>query len=290
MASDIFRSIVEQKIDVFASTFGNDSNKLFKRDNKIIHPLEYGMYRERCAKELLELICNKSTAISDGFMISSENHVSTQCDIIMYLRDTMPIIDNGITNFFPVEIVKCIGEVKSTLNKSDFEKALIKMAKNKKMFMDRKGGQKPSIGFEEKDEIVSFLICNNLSFNIDTLDFDNIYREIEDVRYRHNMILSLQDGLFLYEFDPEQVPEIVKKAFCDIFEPEKILWFFSHSTVEGQVYKCKPKFMKVDTEDVYKHIIHFLNGVTNAMYAQREYTLDIGNYLTDDALQPRKGG
>ena len=44
MASDIFRSIVEQKIDVFASTFGDDANRLFKRDEKLIHPLEYGMY------------------------------------------------------------------------------------------------------------------------------------------------------------------------------------------------------------------------------------------------------
>ena len=111
MASDIFRSILEQKIDVFASTFGNHANSLFKKDNKLIHPLEYGMYRERCAKEILELVCDRSIAISDGFMISSENKVSKQCDIIMYQRDTMPIIDNGITNFFPVEIVKCIGEV-----------------------------------------------------------------------------------------------------------------------------------------------------------------------------------
>lgn len=120
MASDIFRNIIEQKIDVFASTFGNDANKLFKKDSKLIHPLEYGMYRERCAKELLSFICDRSMAISDGFMISSENHVSTQCDIIMYQRDIMPIIDNGITNFFSVEIVGCIGEVKSTLKMGDF--------------------------------------------------------------------------------------------------------------------------------------------------------------------------
>ncbi len=134
MASDILGNIIEQKVDVFASLFGNDANKLFKRENKLIHPLEYGMYRERCAKELLELVCNRNIAISDGFLISSENNVSTQCDIIMYQKNTMPVIDNGITNFFPVEIVKCIGEVKSTLSKSDLKKALGKMANNKKCF------------------------------------------------------------------------------------------------------------------------------------------------------------
>ena len=105
MASDIFRNIIEQKIDVFASTFGNDANKLFKKDSKLIHPLEYGMYRERCAKELLSFICDRSMAISDGFMISSENHVSTQCDIIMYQRDTMSIIDNG-TGISEEDLVK----------------------------------------------------------------------------------------------------------------------------------------------------------------------------------------
>lgn len=31
MASDILRSIIERKVDVFASLFGDDANKLFKR-------------------------------------------------------------------------------------------------------------------------------------------------------------------------------------------------------------------------------------------------------------------
>lgn len=45
--------------------------------------------------------------------------------------------------------------------------------------------------------------------------------------------------------------------------------------------------MEVDTEDVYNHIIHFLNGLKNAMFGQREYKIDIGSYLTDDAIQQR---
>ena len=108
MASDIMRNIIEQKVDVFASLFGNDANKLFKRENKLIHPLEYGMYRERCAKELLELVCNRNIAISDGFLISSENNVSTQCDIIMYQKNTMPVIDNGITNFSQLRLLSVL--------------------------------------------------------------------------------------------------------------------------------------------------------------------------------------
>lgn len=287
MASDIFRNIVEQKIDIFASTFGDDANKLFKRDSKLIHPLEYGMYRERCAKELLRFICDRNIAISDGFMISSENHVSTQCDIIMYQSDTMPIIDNGITNFFPVEIVKCIGEVKSTLSKDKFKKALIKMANNKMMFLERKCEENPRRGFKERDEIISFLICNKLDFDINEVDFNNIYSEIKDVRFRHNMILSLQDGLLLYKFDAEKAPKIMKEVFCDTFEETQATWYFPHSTVEDEQYICEPSVMEVDKEDTYKHIIYFLTGLKHAMYKQCEYTFDIGIYLTDDAIKQR---
>lgn len=289
MASDILRNIIEQKVDVFASLFGDDANKLFKRANKLIHPLEYGMYRERCAKELLELVCNRSIAISDGFLISSENNVSTQCDIIMYQKNTMPVIDNGITNFFPVEIVKCIGEVKSTLSKSELEKALVKMANNKKMFLERKGAQKPIYCFEEKDEIISFLICNNLNFKFEDLDFEKIYSDIPDIRFRHNMILSLQDGLWLYEFDADKAPEVMKIPFNEAFEAgQKPMWFFPHSSIKNQTYKCDSYLIKADTEAVYEHIIHFLNGLNNAMFGQREYQLDIGNYLTDNVIELRK--
>lgn len=289
MASDILRSIIERKVDVFASLFGDDANKLFKRENKLIQPLEYGMYRERCAKELLELVCNRNIAISDGFIISSENNVSTQCDIIMYQRDTMPVLDNGIANFFPVEIVKCIGEVKSTLNKSDLKKALVKMANNKKMFLERRGGQEPKYCFKEKDEVISFLICNNLSFDFEDLDFEEIYKDIPDIRFRHNMILSLQDGLWLYEFDADKAPEIMRVPFNDAFESEQIvMWFFPHSSVCDQIYKCNSNFIKADVARVYEHIIHFLYGLNNAIVGQREYQFDIGNYLTDDIVKLRK--
>ena len=84
MASDIFRNLLEQKIDMFVSAFGEDANKFFKVDNRLIHPLEYGMYKERCVRELLRYSLDKSEGISDGFLISTNNTISTQCDIIIY--------------------------------------------------------------------------------------------------------------------------------------------------------------------------------------------------------------
>ena len=58
MASDILKKIIEQKIDIFAGTFGEDASNIFTRGSKLFHPLEYGMYKERCAKELLSFVSN----------------------------------------------------------------------------------------------------------------------------------------------------------------------------------------------------------------------------------------
>ena len=106
MASDILKKIIEQKIDIFAGTFGEDASNIFTRDKKLFHPLEYGMYKERCIKELLSFVSSKSVGISDGFLITSKNSVSTQCDIVMYDKDTIPLIDNGIAHFIRSRLLK----------------------------------------------------------------------------------------------------------------------------------------------------------------------------------------
>ncbi|HNO24668.1 MAG TPA: hypothetical protein PKK94_16945, partial [Leptospiraceae bacterium] len=49
------------------------------------------------------------------------------------------------------------------------------------------------------DQLFSFLICEKLDFDFVNLvnEFDSIYKGIK-VTHRHNMILSINDGLFLY--------------------------------------------------------------------------------------------
>ena len=85
------------------------------------------------------IICIKQKCWNIGWLFDYiKNSVSTQCDIVMYDKDTIPLIDNGIAHFYPVEIVKGIGEVKSTLNKVEFTKALVKLARNKLLYQERK--------------------------------------------------------------------------------------------------------------------------------------------------------
>ncbi len=95
------------------------------------------MYRERCLKDILSYFLDKNYTISDGFIINSNNEVSTQCDVIIHNSKIMPLIDNNISNFFPMEVISSIGEVKSTLSKDQLKEILRKLAKNKMLFSNR---------------------------------------------------------------------------------------------------------------------------------------------------------
>lgn len=289
MASEIFRNIIEQQIDVFAGTFGDTASNIFTQNSKLIHPLEYGMYKERCARELLLYTTNKNIGISDGFIITANNHVSTQCDIIMYQNNTLPVIDNGITNFYPIEIVKGIGEVKSTLNITKFKEALIKLSKNKKMFLDRKGtmkGEKKRSG--EFDEIFTFLICNKLDFDISKVNFDDIYADESDIRMRHNLILSMQDGIFVYRMQVTKFPPKQKARYLGNggkLDAVPILWPYPHHTEIDETYICDSVCIKLDKDDKYQHVLKFLTQIRALLMHQHEYELDFVEYLNEDVAK-----
>ena len=289
MASDILRKIMEQKIDAFASTFGEDASNIFTRDSKLFHPLEYGMYKERCAKELLSFVSSKGVGISDGFLITSKNNVSTQCDIVMYDKDVIPLIDNGIAHFYPIEIVKGIGEIKSTLNKVEFSNALLKLARNKSLYQERKGMLKSKERrFGENNEIFSFLICNKLSFDITKIDFNELYKDVPNVRYRHNVVLSLQDGVLTYTLDFSNLPAKQKAHFINIggdIKANPVTWNYPHHTESNELYRCGNNFMKINHNDKYKHIIYFLITIKALLKDGYEYDFDFVEYLTNDKVK-----
>ena len=184
MASNIFKTLITRQIDLFVGTFGSDSNSLFKNEkNKLFHPGEYGMYKEQAFRSLLQCILPKSKKISDGFIISALDKHSTQCDVLVYDANTLPLTDGGYGKFFPVENIYAIGEIKSNLDFPKFKEALVKLAKNK-MMSDERLVSKTSNQYTEctyLDPIPSFLVCNKLRFDLDLIDFDNICRHSQEI-------------------------------------------------------------------------------------------------------------
>lgn len=101
--------------------------------------------------------------------------------------------------------------MKSDLNKQSFIESINKLARNKIL---REGIKEPSnlkrthpapagtfdpINYPY-DHVFSFLICNRFSFNFDNIvnEIDSFYEEDIKQYQKHNLILSIKDGLLAY--------------------------------------------------------------------------------------------
>lgn len=234
MASDIFRAIFKQKASAFRQLFVETSGEVFYDENTgvIRHNGEYGAYRERILKDFLLQIIPPRLDVSTGFVITAQNDVSTQCDVVLYDKSLTPLRD-AINNFFPVETVFSIGEVKSRISKSELKTALLKLSKNKCLGEKILSPKFETCGagstFNPKanpwDLPSSFLICSEFAFKTpDSNAFDDLYDSDVPACHKHNMVLSLTDGVLLYRTaDGRQysVPNIGDDAYTNCWIPAK---------------------------------------------------------------------
>lgn len=279
MSSNIFGTLLERKIETFINTFSTDSNSIFKDiNNKLIHPGEYGMYKEEAFKELLRMILNKRQMISDGFIISADNSVSTQCDILVYNYDTIPLIDSNIARFFPIEEVNAIGEIKSILSKSELKKALLKLAENKKLSEKRTGSRTNLIKpFLEHNYLTSFLVCQKINCDISSIDWEQIYESLPR-KYWHNAILSLEDGFLGYELQSTKLDLLLKQIY-GIEQDASYVWERPSLSYNDKTYNCTVSLQKPDKDDRYRHIIEFVIALQKTINSTNTYSMDAIRYL-----------
>ncbi|MGH1516406.1 DUF6602 domain-containing protein [Chryseobacterium sp. JK1] len=279
MANRIFETVFDRKIENFASIFINDSESIFfNEENKLIHPGEYGKYRENALKDLLGYITKHK--ISDGFILTPEN-VSFQLDIVIYKNDEAPILEKNYIDFFSIESVVAIGEVKSTLNKSSFIDTLKKLARNKKLNEEKRGKCiKKEYKGSEHDELISFLVCKTTSFDINTLDFDEIYKGIE-TKYRHNFILDLEKGLIGSEFAYNNLNEIDAKLFIERNGNIDAISYYGYPifTFNENLYDTQSVIHKTDPARKYDHIKLFLTQLASALNDKNLYSTEFVHYL-----------
>ncbi|WP_432670967.1 DUF6602 domain-containing protein [Flavobacterium sp. SM2513] len=279
MGNKIFETVLNRKIDIFALTFMEDSSSIFYDETKLIHPGEYGKYRENALKDLLRLVTKHR--ISDGFIITPDDKVSTQLDIVIYKNDEAPLLENNYIDFFSVESVLGIGEVKSTLSKTKFSEALRKLAENKKLHENKKGiCIKKNYDSFEHDDFISFLVCASTSFNLQTIDFNDVYKDIEH-KYRHNFILIIEKGLIGYQFEFSQLNEKdSKKISNNNGNLEAKVWYeYPSFTFNKNSYKTTDVFHEVKESDKYYHIKLFLTKLSLVLGYKNLYDTDFVHYL-----------
>lgn len=283
MANKILQTILNRKIETFVSTFVDDSTSIFFKEGQLIHPGEFGKYREESLKSLLRFLINSNFRISDGFLITSNDKVSTQCDIVIYDSNDLPLLENDISQFFTIESVLSIGEVKSTLDKTNFKNALIKLAENKKMSENihpqsyiientNKG--------KESNSLISFLVCKKLSFNINDINYDEIYEGINR-EYRHNLILSIEDGLIAYNFDFTTLTEPARSNYIrsgGVLD-NNITLGNSQITIMKTLFNSVNSFTEINNEHKFHHILVFLTLMKHEISRKKKYNTDLLKYI-----------
>jgi hypothetical protein len=214
MANHFFKQLLFEQIDLFVSSFCSSSQRLFydQVKEKLVHPGEYGGYREAICRKFLKFLIPNRLDIGRGFLINAQEEISTECDIVIYDPKTTPLIQNEeFQRFFPIETVVAIGEVKSVLSKQQFKRAINKLSKVKKM---RENITSPAIIWRKEpgayaphdcafDQVFTFLICQKLDFDMNeiTTEINKLYDKNTPYRYRHNLILSVEQGFILLYYD-----------------------------------------------------------------------------------------
>lgn len=288
MAKKIFDTLLQRQIDMFVATFQDDGTSLFKNQQALIHPGEYGMYRERCFCSLLKAVLTRECSLSDGFVFSSVGgHLTTQCDILVKNAFSMPLTDSEIAKFHPVEDVYAIVEMKSNLTKQQLTDTLRKLAEAKKIGDDRSTQR----DYRENaplfyDAIPTFLVCNRLMFDgFDAVDFNEIYQGI-DQKYWHNAILSVEDGLFFYRCGTGDLPAGVPDAHScaqqhgkktTISVPCPQLSYRDNG--QPGTCCCAPDFLPAKSTRKYAHIMRFLSLITLSINISVKYKFDCMEYI-----------
>lgn len=217
MSNDIFDALLREKADVFKASFSTVSREVFYDPEKqrLRHAGEYGMFREAIVRDFLQFVVPRGLDMSTGFVITSMNDVSTQCDVIVFDSRMTPLYQEGDRQrFFPVESVFCVGEAKSTLSRMQLADALNKLAVIKALServthptILRKSppGQFDPVN-HAYDLVPTILICKKLQFDISGIEtqLDGLYDASVQHRHKHNLILSLEDGLLSY-YDHDQM-------------------------------------------------------------------------------------
>ncbi len=206
----IFEELLKQKIDNFIIAFERTSKEIFlDSDGNLIHPGEFGIYRENVVKDFLKSCIPERLNIGQGFIISKNDDVSQQCDIVIYDARETPLLETiDKQRFFPVETVVAIGEIKSKLTKHQFKEAINKLSKVKKIkeniknpvIIKKDNKNKYDPVSDPYDQLFTFLICQKFDFDFNNIinDINQLYERGLHYRYRHNLILSIEDGILAY--------------------------------------------------------------------------------------------
>ena len=274
MSNKVLQSLTIERIERLRLAFSSSKNVFWDTETgRLSHPGEYGTFREKAVQELLKLFTPEQFGIDNGFVITNLGDVSSQCDVIIFDRSKTPsIVTESHQRFFPVESVVAVGEVKSNVGSgSSLIGFLSKLAKIKAL-RERITNPSPYRSHENRsyephrhpfDQMFTFLICNKFAFDPKSIKLE--YDKQTPVRFRHNLVLSITDGLYCYGTigGPPNIP------YPNTADTEHLIQWIS-----------------AGNDELPSHIGIFLSYLYNALNVVTLLEPDMALYLSDNVFNP----
>lgn len=272
MSNRIFQSLVDQALSDLVSYYQSAREIFWDAENEqLIHPGEFGNYRENVVGRLLKLFLPSRLEIGSGFIITNMGDISTQCDLIIYDKVEAAPLENQLNQkFFPVETVVGVGEIKSNVaSPSELRKILDKLAQVKKL---RERTQEPDVfrSFHTSpydpvrnymDQIFTFVFANRFEF-VPTSENVLNYPQNIPPRHWHNVVTTVADGTYSYKTNSEKTKNL----------------FFPNVGELTHQFHSAPRH----ASDEFLHLKFFLMGFANGLKNVTSLSMDNVLYLTDN--------
>lgn len=136
----ILHTKINNKITCLKQEYQNNKN--------VNHQGMKGSFNESELSELIEKVIPTRYIVTKGIIENSKDEQSNETDIIIYDNDILPRYVKNDLSFIPMEAVKYIFEVKSTLNATELKTTIDKFYNYKKM-----GGISPTVLFAFSSDI-----------------------------------------------------------------------------------------------------------------------------------------
>ena len=273
MSNRVVRDLALLRLKQFAQSFV-ESKTLFWDDNnkELIHAGEFGAYRESLSKDLFKLILPNRFDVGNGFLVNNVGDISSQCDVVIFDKTATPNIESDQRQkFYPAETVVAIGEIKSIISgPTELSNHLGKLAKIKSI---REKTDEPYVHYRDYegkydplnnpyDQFFSFLICSKLNY-VDKQPDKLLYSNETQQRHKHNFILSIEDGAYIYKSPNGQniyIPNIGNTDYDNFF-------------------------ISSNKSNRYIHFEHFLSALIMSINMTTVLRPDMALYITDNIVR-----
>ncbi len=291
------RTPLNARLERFALEYGATARELYLgEDGQPVHRGEYGGHRERLVRQLLREFLPAAYGVSEGFIISPDGDISTQCDIVVYWANSPVLTLSEDQRFFPVESVVAVGEVKSKLESGELSDALPKLVRVKEMratlsptiYTSDRGrfARDPRLEqFDPRDQpwdqVVTFVVCHEIGIADRATLESHVFRSTSGRSpiLRLNLLAGVCGYQNQHGYVMHYAPELVEKG-SRAWPFDRYLYPVPAPFGAGQESQGRPLgYTMARHDDPFLHLRAFLRYLVLLVDAATVLQPDLGSYL-----------